>query len=143
MCLAYCRAGAENLLWKLHKDYELHPEVSISKGFKIAEFDCGTGVWLIDLASHHPPRGWWPENMTLNVVDDARIDLPFSLLGQYDEVHLRILTSNLHGGKADTGGGSPLRLLIEAAMEIRGCRFGYWCPVMELSLTAALQHNLP
>ncbi|KAJ5086211.1 hypothetical protein N7532_010982 [Penicillium argentinense] len=104
------RLEAQHLLWKLHKGYELHPQIPITDNMKIAEVGTGTAVWIFDVArqlpssvqlhgfdisnSQYPPKELWPKNVSLGLLDSLS-DPPMSLAGQYDMVHLRMWASNL------------------------------------------------
>lgn len=46
--------------------------------------------------SQFPSKELWPPNITLGLLDSL-VDLPSSLYGQYDVVHLRMWASNLRG----------------------------------------------
>ncbi|KAJ5766036.1 uncharacterized protein N7511_003652 [Penicillium nucicola] len=105
------RLDAQHLLWKLHRGFELHPDIAVTENMKIAELGTGTGIWLLDLAEKLPPtvqlhgydisndqypsKNLWPKNVKLGVLDSL-IDPPESLEGIYDVVHLRMWASNLH-----------------------------------------------
>ncbi|KAJ5649244.1 uncharacterized protein N7484_002967 [Penicillium longicatenatum] len=107
------RLYAEHLLWKLHRGYELHPDIEVTDNTKIAELGTGTAVWLMDLARQLPPtvelhgydicddqfpqKELWPKNVKLSLLDSLS-DPPASLEGQYDAVHLRMWASNLRDG---------------------------------------------
>ncbi|RAH81239.1 hypothetical protein BO86DRAFT_102959 [Aspergillus japonicus CBS 114.51] len=111
------RLDAQHLLWKFHKGYELHPEIPVRNDMKIADLGCGTGTWLLDLSrqlpptvqlhgldssdQQYPPSGLWAKNMTFSVID-LMSDLPPSLEGQYDVVHLRMWASNVREGETAT-----------------------------------------
>ncbi|KAJ5350000.1 hypothetical protein N7541_007727 [Penicillium brevicompactum] len=93
------RLDAQHLLWKLHKGYELHPAIPITKDMKIADLGTGTAIWILDLArqvpssvqlhgfdisgDQFPLKELWPQNP------------PEAFSGQYDVVHLRMWASNL------------------------------------------------
>ncbi|PYH49751.1 class I SAM-dependent methyltransferase [Aspergillus saccharolyticus JOP 1030-1] len=120
------RNDAEHLLWKFHKGYELHPAIPVSDKMRIADLGCGTGIWLLDLARQLPPtvqlHGFdvcdkqypaqprWPQNMTLSVID-MMADLPPSIVGQYDVVHLRMWVNNVRDEETATLIGQAKRLL--------------------------------
>ncbi|RDA85562.1 hypothetical protein CP532_3322 [Ophiocordyceps camponoti-leonardi (nom. inval.)] len=107
------RLDAQHLLWTMHLDHVLHPDIPLRENMKIADVGCGSAIWLLDLSrclprsaqlhgydisdSLFPPRSSWPENMSLTLLD-ALEDPPESLVGQYDVVHLRMWVSNLRQG---------------------------------------------
>ncbi|GLA65381.1 hypothetical protein AtubIFM54640_007133 [Aspergillus tubingensis] len=72
---------------------------------KIAEIGTGNGIWLFDLApsmpttvqlhgfdiseAQYPPKHMWPRNVKLALLDAFK-DVPPTLVGQYDVVHVRM-----------------------------------------------------
>lgn len=71
-------------------------------------------IWLFDLApsmpptvqlhgfdiseEQYPPKHMWPENVSLALLDAFR-DVPPTLVGQYDVVHVRMWAANIRDGK--------------------------------------------
>ncbi|GAQ41452.1 hypothetical protein AKAW_05593 [Aspergillus niger] len=108
------RLDAQHLLWKLHTGYILHPQIPITPDMRIAEVGTGNGIWLFDLApsmpptvqlhgfdiseEQYPPKHMWPENVSLALLDAFR-DVPPTLVGQYDVVHVRMWAANIRDGK--------------------------------------------
>ncbi|KAJ5345235.1 hypothetical protein N7452_003239 [Penicillium brevicompactum] len=104
------RLDAQHLLWKLHKGYELHPAIPITKDMKIADLGTGTAIWILDLArqvpssvqlhgfdisgDQFPLKELWPQNVTLGLLNSFS-EPPEAFSGQYDVVHLRMWASNL------------------------------------------------
>ncbi|KAJ5919108.1 hypothetical protein N7466_010051 [Penicillium verhagenii] len=98
------RLGSQHLLWKLHMKHVLHPDIPIKENMAIADIGAGTGIWAIEVAmqlhssarvaaydiadTHFPLPEYRPSNATFDVLDFLG-ELPSSLVGQFDVVHLR------------------------------------------------------
>ncbi|RAH60898.1 hypothetical protein BO85DRAFT_435230 [Aspergillus piperis CBS 112811] len=107
------RLDAQHLLWKLHTGYTLHPHIPITPDMKIAEVGTGNGIWFFDLApsmppsvqlhgfdiseAQYPPKHMWPRNVKLELLDAFK-NVPPTLVGQYDVVHVRMWASNIRDG---------------------------------------------
>ncbi|KAJ5607777.1 hypothetical protein N7537_004396 [Penicillium hordei] len=91
--------------------YLLHPSVrdKMHTHARVADIATGTAAFLRDLAhdwpdailhgydistSLFPPARTLPKNVTLHLLD-ARKDVPVSLYGQYDLVHIRLIAAGL------------------------------------------------
>ncbi|KAJ5649624.1 uncharacterized protein N7484_003347 [Penicillium longicatenatum] len=100
------RLGSQHLLWQLHTKHILHPDIPIKDGMAIADIGAGTGIWAVELAAQLPPSArvvayditdahfpspeYWASNVKFDHLD-ALSDVPESLIGQFDVVHLRML----------------------------------------------------
>ncbi|KAJ5092739.1 hypothetical protein N7456_008600 [Penicillium angulare] len=98
------RLGSQHLLWKLHMNHILHPDIPIKDDMAIADIGAGTGLWAIEVAqqlpspariaaydisdSHFPLPEYRPSNVTFDHLDFLS-EIPSSLVGQFDVVHLR------------------------------------------------------
>ncbi|PWY64968.1 hypothetical protein BO94DRAFT_591471 [Aspergillus sclerotioniger CBS 115572] len=99
------RLESQHLLWQLHTGYLLHPDIPLQDGMAIADIGAGTGLWATEVASqlppnarvsafdiadtHFPPKEYWPANVSFDQLDSMS-DVPSSLIGQFDVVHLRM-----------------------------------------------------
>ncbi|GKZ24956.1 hypothetical protein AbraIFM66951_011814 [Aspergillus brasiliensis] len=100
------RLDAQHLLWQLHTGYLLHPEIPRKDGLAIADLGAGTGIWALELApnlpqnarivaydiadTHFPAKEYWPANVSFGQLDSLSPEIPESLVGQFDVVHLRM-----------------------------------------------------
>ncbi|GKZ33777.1 hypothetical protein AbraIFM66950_003813 [Aspergillus brasiliensis] len=100
------RLDAQHLLWQLHAGYLLHPEIPRKDGMVIADLGAGTGIWALELAphlpqnarivaydiadTHFPAKEYWPANVSFGQLDSLSPEIPESLVGQFDVVHLRM-----------------------------------------------------
>ncbi|KAJ5913046.1 hypothetical protein N7504_001929, partial [Penicillium tannophilum] len=99
------RLGSQHLLWQLHMKHLLHPEVPVKDDMAIADIGAGTGIWAVELAAQLPPSArvvayditdahfptpeYWASNVKFDHLDSLG-DIPESLVGQFDVVHLRM-----------------------------------------------------
>ncbi|OJJ66202.1 hypothetical protein ASPBRDRAFT_49098 [Aspergillus brasiliensis CBS 101740] len=100
------RLDAQHLLWQLHTGYLLHPEIPRKDGMAIADLGAGTGIWALELApqlpqnarivaydiadTHFPAKEYWPANVSFGQLDSLSPEIPESLVGKFDVVHLRM-----------------------------------------------------
>ncbi|KAJ5171191.1 uncharacterized protein N7500_003974 [Penicillium coprophilum] len=99
----------ENIGYLLHPSVrdKMHPQA------RVADIATGTAAFLRDLAhdwpnailhgydistSLYPPARTLPKNVTLYLLD-ARKDVPVNLYGQYDIVHVRLISAGLTGSE--------------------------------------------
>ncbi|KAI9878027.1 MAG: hypothetical protein M1830_002147 [Pleopsidium flavum] len=102
------RLNLQFFLWKNALQFNLHPDIPQPKAnVRIADVATGTGIWLVDLASSLPPTvqldgfdislaqtptpKWLPPNIKLHQWD-MFTDPPAELVGQFDIVHVRLIT---------------------------------------------------
>ncbi|PYH88793.1 hypothetical protein BO71DRAFT_488489 [Aspergillus ellipticus CBS 707.79] len=86
------RLESQHLLWKLNTGYTLHPDIPIKDDMSIADIGAGTSIWALELASQLPPPHrpkYWPANVSFDLLDSLS-EVPPSLVGQLDVVHLRM-----------------------------------------------------
>ncbi|KAJ5087969.1 hypothetical protein N7456_011585 [Penicillium angulare] len=99
------RLASQHLVWQLHTGYSLHPKIEVRDGMTIADLGTGTGIWALQLApsllpnskivgydisdAHLPHKEYWPSNAEFGVLDSMK-DVPESLEGQFDVVHIRM-----------------------------------------------------
>ncbi|KAI0836037.1 hypothetical protein F5Y06DRAFT_116402 [Hypoxylon sp. FL0890] len=115
------RLHLQHLLFQNTLGFILEPQVETysiasskadSKQLKVADLGCGNGVWLNDLHSeftkkgisaqldgydvnptNFPPPAFLPESVTLTKLDIFAKPLPEEMVGAYDIVHFRALSS--------------------------------------------------
>ncbi|KAF2653722.1 hypothetical protein K491DRAFT_717795 [Lophiostoma macrostomum CBS 122681] len=105
------RLHLQHWLWNMQLGWDRHPAIDLSGSGEIwiADLGCGNGAWLLSLArsfenvqdqeivlrgfdiasSHFPAPENLPNNITLGVMDAFTTDLPASLVGKFDVVHVR------------------------------------------------------
>ncbi|KAJ5946143.1 hypothetical protein N7454_002982 [Penicillium verhagenii] len=119
------RLGSQHLLWKLHMNHVLHPDIPIKENMAIADIGAGTGFTLrlesqrtISPILTFPLPEYRPSNATFDVLDFLG-ELPSSLVGQCDVVHLRAWAFIIR----DNG---PSRLIQNAAKMLKPGGYIQW-----------------
>lgn len=105
---ASARLNLSHYIWQSSFGYNLHPRIQDAirgkENLRVADIGTGTGIWLLDLASHlppsaqldaidisfgqMPPREWLPHNVNLRLVDVFRPPTE-DLVEKYDVIHIR------------------------------------------------------
>lgn len=122
------RLEAQHAAYVKTVGYLLHPRIAaaLPENARVADVGTGTGIWLRELAQESPPT-WdfvgldisdaqFPQNRdakqrvtfdTLNILEP----IPERFRGQFDAVHLRLLTCGLVEGQWETVAANVLQLL--------------------------------
>ncbi|KAF7959350.1 hypothetical protein EAE96_000970 [Botrytis aclada] len=114
--LGSSRLYVQHWLWQRLVEHLLHPSIPIKEDIKIADIECGTGIWLIDLAkelaksktnaqldgfdistSQYPNSALLPSNVKLDIMDIFK-PVPEGLKGRYDVIHIGLLCVVIPGG---------------------------------------------
>ncbi|MCJ1377483.1 hypothetical protein MMC17_000578 [Xylographa soralifera] len=102
------RLNAQHFLWQRQLRFRVHPDISLPKDrdLRIADVGTGTGAWLFEVAgefpsntildgfdistAQFPDENDLPANISLKILDIGGGDLPDSVVGKYDLVHIRL-----------------------------------------------------
>ncbi|CAG8971543.1 hypothetical protein HYALB_00005439 [Hymenoscyphus albidus] len=110
--LASSRLNIQSRLWRDSLGYTIHPCIpKLQDDARIADIGTGTGTWMVEFAlqkqsttiqldgfdidiSQCPPSQWLPPNIEFRLWN-AFNDVPTSLHGVYDLVHIRLFMINI------------------------------------------------
>ncbi|MCJ1436052.1 hypothetical protein MMC27_005430 [Xylographa pallens] len=102
------RLNAQHFLWQRQLRFHVHSDISLPKNqdLSIADVGTGTGAWLFEVAgefasntvfdgfdistAQFPDENDLPANISLKILDIGGNDLPDSVMGKYDLVHIRL-----------------------------------------------------
>ncbi|MCJ1395623.1 hypothetical protein MMC18_008509 [Xylographa bjoerkii] len=102
------RLNAQHFLWTRQLRFHIHPDIGLPKDqdLRIADVGTGTGAWLFEVAGERPSSTRFdgfdispaqfldekdlPANISLKLLDIGSGELPDSVVGKYDLVHIRL-----------------------------------------------------
>jgi len=104
------RLHLQHWQWNYQLGYAIHPLIPKDHpDLSIADVAAGNGAWLIEIsrqvpssarlqgfditAVHFPAKEWLPDNMSMHILDAFTPDLPADLVGAFDVVHIRTISS--------------------------------------------------
>ncbi|KAE8152436.1 hypothetical protein BDV25DRAFT_151132 [Aspergillus avenaceus] len=110
------RLHCQHLIWELHTQYILSPDIPVTEHMRIADIGAGNGVWPFHLSqkvpstvqidgydissASFPPPSTLPQNVKLDLLN-ALSEPPESLRGVYDVVHVRLWCFVIRGNDPD------------------------------------------
>jgi len=104
------RLHLQHWQWNYQLGYAIHPSIPRNHpDLRIADVAAGNGAWLIEISrqvpsfarlqgfditdANFPANEWLPDNMSMHILDAFTPDLPADLVGAFDIVHIRAITS--------------------------------------------------